>query len=123
MSRPQFSLEEGFKVILYRPWGQTAHDTIHDTAHDAAHDSQFLLIDDLKERLVLILLGDMSRDEIMFKLDLRHRQHFQKNYVEPSIKEKLIEMTLPDKPTSKNQKYRLTKKGLSLRRKLKNKSK
>ena len=74
----------------------------------------------MKERLVLIVVGEMSRDEIMFKLDLRHRQHFQKNYIEPSIKEKLIEMTLPDKPTSKNQKYRLTRKGLALQKKLKN---
>jgi predicted HTH transcriptional regulator len=132
LSRPKFNLEEGFKVILYRPLSKnslstihdtihdTAHDTIHDTAHDTAHESPFFLIEDLKERLVLIVVGEMSRDEIMFKLDLRHRQHFQKNYIEPSIKEKLIEMTLPDKPTSKNQKYRLTRKGLALQKKLKN---
>jgi ATP-dependent DNA helicase RecG len=119
LSRPQFNLEEGFKVIPFRPLSQTAPDNIPDTIHDTAHDSQFFLIEDLKERLVLIVVGDMSRDEIMFKPDLRHRQHFQKNYIEPSMKEKLIEMTLPDKPTSKNQKYRLTKKGITLQKKLK----
>ena len=124
LSRPQFNIQEGFKVILYRPWSQTMHDTIHDTihdtAHDTAHESLFLPLDDLKERLVLIIVGEMNRDEIMLKLDLRHRQHFQKNYIEPAMKVKLIEMTFPDKPTSKNQKYRLTKKGLSLQKKLKN---
>ena len=127
LSRPKFNLEEGFKVILYRPLSDnsysTAHDTAHDTTHDTAHERPFLPFEDLKERLVLIVVGEMNRDEIMFKLDLRHRQHFQKNYIEPSIKEKLIEMTLPDKPTSKNQKYRLTTKGLSLQNKLKNESK
>jgi ATP-dependent DNA helicase RecG len=71
----------------------------------------------------MIVVGEMNREEIMFKLDLRHRQHFQKNYIEPSIQEKLIEMTLPDKLTSKNQKYRLTKKGIPLQNKLKNGSK
>jgi len=101
----------------------TAHDTIHDTAHDTAHDSKFSSLEDLNERLVVIMVGEMNRDEIMSKLDLRHRQHFQKNYIEPALEEKLIEMTLPDKPTSKNQKYRLTKKGLSLQKKLKNETK
>ena len=38
-------------------------------------------------------------------LGLSDRVNFKKNYLDPMLDQKLIEMTLPDKPTSKNQKY------------------
>lgn len=60
-----------------------------------------------------------SRDELQERLGLRDRKSFRKNYIEPAIKDGYIEMTLPDKPTSKNQRYRLTKKGISLKKQLK----
>ncbi|MEL6306140.1 MAG: Fic family protein, partial [Bacteroidota bacterium] len=37
---------------------------------------------------------------------LRHRETFRDNYLLPSIQEGLVEMTIPDKPKSPNQKYR-----------------
>ena len=116
LSRPQFNLEEGFKVILYRPWSQTAHDTIHDTIHDSSH----FALANLTHRLVWKIQGEMSRDELMVTLELKNRDNFQKSYIKPAIEDGLIENTLPDKKTSKNQKYRLTKKGLSLQKRLKN---
>jgi predicted transcriptional regulator len=42
---------------------------------------------------------------------LKDRVTFSKNYLEPALKESLIEMTQPDSPRSPTQKYRLTKKG------------
>jgi len=51
----------------------------------------------------------------------RSRQkYFIKNYLRPAIKRGYIEMTIPDKPNSRNQKYRLTKKGMALREKVMN---
>ena len=38
-------------------------------------------------------------------IGLSDRVNFKKNYLDPMFDQKLIEMTLPDKPTSKNQKY------------------
>jgi predicted transcriptional regulator len=61
----------------------------------------------------------MSRDELMDALELKNRDNFQKTYIKPAVEDGLIELTLPDKKTSKNQKYRLTKKGKSLQKKLK----
>jgi predicted transcriptional regulator len=61
----------------------------------------------------------MSRDELMDALELKNRDNFQKTYIKPAAEDGLIELTLPDKKTSKNQKYRLTKKGKSLQKKLK----
>ena len=47
----------------------------------------------------------MSANEIMEKLQLKSKETFRKNYINPAIKEGLINLTIPDKPTSKNQRY------------------
>ncbi len=52
-----------------------------------------------------------SAVEIMESLNLKHRSTFRNNYLNPALKLGLIEMTIPDKPTSQLQRYRLTKKG------------
>jgi predicted transcriptional regulator len=55
--------------------------------------------------------GEMKRWEIQAALGLKHEDHFRKAYLVPALKAGLIEMTIPDKPRSSNQKYRLTDKG------------
>ena len=55
--------------------------------------------------------GDMSRQDLQRLLNLKDGEHFRKAYILPAIKENLIEMTLPDKPHSSKQRYRLTQKG------------
>ena len=59
------------------------------------------------ERL-LSALGDdtLSAAELMERLSLSHRPTFRKNYLNPALEQSLIERTIPDKPNSKNQKYR-----------------
>ncbi len=42
---------------------------------------------------------------------LKDRVHFLKAYLEPLLEAELIERTIPDKPRSSKQKYRLTPKG------------
>lgn len=44
-------------------------------------------------------------------LELRDREHFRLEYLQPALNAGLIEMTIPDKPTSGLQKYRLTDSG------------
>ena len=53
----------------------------------------------------------VSANELMKKLNLTHRPSFRSSYLHPAIKLGFIEMTLPEKPNSRNQKYRLTSKG------------
>lgn len=59
------------------------------------------------ERL-LSALGDetLSAIELMKRLGLSHRPTFRKNYLNPALEQKLIERTIPDKPNSRNQKYK-----------------
>ena len=42
---------------------------------------------------------------------LANREHFRKAYIEPLVKAGWLERTIPNKPQSRNQKYRLTDKG------------
>jgi len=48
-----------------------------------------------------------SLTELMALLDLSHRATFQKNYLTPALEAGVIERTLPDKPSSPKQKYKL----------------
>ena len=47
----------------------------------------------------------LSAFEMMERLGLSHRPMFRKNYLSPALEQNLIEMTIPDKPNSRNQKY------------------
>ena len=59
-------------------------------------------------RLIAALQGEMSRAELMAALGLADRKHFAKTYLHPGLDAGLIEMTLPQSPRSKRQRYRLT---------------
>ena len=56
----------------------------------------------------------MSRLEMQRNLHLKGRANFESRYLKPSVEEDLVEMTIPDKPNSRMQKYRLTEKGRKL---------
>lgn len=45
---------------------------------------------------------------LMLKMGLSNRTKFKEKYINPLISEGLLEMTIPDKPNSSLQKYRLT---------------
>ncbi|MDQ9038765.1 ATP-binding protein [Acinetobacter seifertii] len=70
------------------------------------------------KNLVKVIEGEMSRAEIQHALDLKDPEYFRKSYMLPALEAELIQMTLPDKPRSKNQQYFLTKKGLEVKRNL-----
>ncbi|MDD7281330.1 MAG: Fic family protein [Erysipelotrichaceae bacterium] len=46
-----------------------------------------------------------STQMLMKKMGLKSREGFRRNYLRPAIELKLIKMTIPDKPNSKNQRY------------------
>lgn len=52
--------------------------------------------------------GEMIRQAIQDVLGLSDREHFRKVYLAPALEQGLVEMTLPDKPNSRSQRYRLT---------------
>ena len=70
------------------------------------------------QRLLLVLNGEMPRQQIQQALGLKHEDHFRKAYLVPALAAHVIEMTLPDTPRSSKQRYRLTGQGLQRRREI-----
>lgn len=64
--------------------------------------------DKIRINRLLSTLGDetLSLAELMKRLSLTHKPTFRKNYLNPALNKHLIERTIPDKPNSKNQKYK-----------------
>ncbi len=92
------------------------HDISHDISHDVGHDVR-LITKNIK-MLITQMKGEISRPNLQLVLNIKHRSQFRESYLEPALELKIIEMTIPDKPKSKNQKYKLTKKGLELKKQL-----
>ena len=59
----------------------------------------------------------MTRKELMSALKLSDRVNFVNNYLNPAIEQGFIEMTIPDNPQNRNQRYKLTQKGKGLKEK------
>jgi Fic family protein len=61
--------------------------------------------------LLAAIQGEMSREALQSALGLLDRKSFRERYLSPALADGLIEMTIPDKPNSRLQQYRLTDKG------------
>ena len=68
------------------------------------------------KRLLNVITGDHSRAELQKMLRLKNVEHFRKAYLLPAINAGLVEMTRPEKPKSRLQKYRLTARGLRVQK-------
>ncbi|MCB9748294.1 MAG: putative DNA binding domain-containing protein [Candidatus Omnitrophica bacterium] len=64
--------------------------------------------------LLEVINGEHDRDELMNKVGLKDRKNFREIYLNTAITMGLVEMTIPGKPTSSKQKYRLTEKGQAI---------
>lgn len=90
---------------------------IHVLDHASEHASDHATVQ--VEKLVSVLTGEMGRSELQELLSIKNRDYFRIDYLHPAIHNGYIELTIPDKPNSQNQKYRLTAKGLVLQNTLK----
>ena len=101
LREPEFAVADGFVTTIWRKPGEVTGEVTGEV-----------------ERVVLVLEGEMRRAEIQEALGLRHEDYFREAYLTPALQADCVAMTLPDKPRSSRQKYRLTPKGLALRAKL-----
>ena len=62
--------------------------------------------------------GPQSITELMEWVKRTNRTKFREEILNPLIETLLVEMTIPDKPRSSKQKYRLTEKGRALQAQL-----
>ncbi|WP_162340156.1 Fic family protein [Cyclobacterium salsum] len=98
--RMVFPCRSGMRVPVEKPPQDTPQDTPQVTPQ--------------VEGLLSVMDKDLSRVEIQEKLGLSDKKNFKENYLSPALEEELIEMTIPEKPSSRHQKYRLTQKGKAL---------
>ena len=75
-----------------------------DQESDHVTDQVARLLAELRDR-------PKTASEIMATLGLSHRPTFRNNYIRPALDAGLIEMTRPEAPTARNQKYRLKTRG------------
>ena len=66
-------------------------------------------------RLLSVLAGEMSRREILHALGLSDRKSLRERYLLPALQCGYVEMTRPDAPNARNQRYRLTALGRQVR--------
>jgi predicted HTH transcriptional regulator len=106
---PEFRLDMGcFILTLWRPDKSNKTEAIN---HRASYRQVTGQVTGQVQRLLAVCEGVLSRQELQERLGLRHRDSFQHNYLQPALEAGLIEMTIPDKPRSSKQQYRLTEKG------------
>ena len=104
---PAFEVNSDWLTVTFPRSVETVapHVPPHETPHVTPHVG----------RLIAILRGEMSRGELMDALGLADRRHFTRTYLQPSLVVGLVEMTLPDSPRSRTQRYRLTVLGRQVR--------
>ena len=110
LKEPEFYQEDIFKTVIWRTTGQVTRQ-VTGQADEA--------LTEYIKRVVRVLSGEQKRAEIQEVLELKHRETFVENYLNPSLDGGYIEMTYPDSPNHPQQRYRLTSKGIELREKLK----
>lgn len=87
---------------------EMTRDAVKELGSEQATESKADISESVLKLLNAIGQETLSASEIMSKLGLSHKPSFRKNYLVPAINQSLIEMTIPDKPNSRNQKYRLS---------------
>jgi len=125
---PSFRQDGGqFVQTLQRPGTVTAQVTAEDTAQvgkgqptlwtfalsGIAHafpEATAQVTAQVAAQVAMFCMEPRSARETMEHLKLRHWKTFQANYLGPLLHDKLLERTIPDKPTSRLQQYRLTPK-------------
>ncbi|MBE3038268.1 MAG: hypothetical protein IMZ62_05605, partial [Chloroflexi bacterium] len=58
--------------------------------------------------------GEKTREELQIAAEIKDREHFRKEYLEALLSAELLERTIPDKPRSPKQGYRITAGGRSV---------
>lgn len=124
LREPQFAIRDGFVQTLWRPAPQAAPEvTPQDKplATEALSSLAAVLgiptpqatpqVAQQVAKALATATEAVSRGILQDAMAMKDREHFRKTYLEPLIAAGWMERTKPDKPTSPNQKYRLTEKG------------
>jgi len=84
----------------------TPQDAPQDSPHDAPQDSPHgAPQDDIKEKILSFCAFPRRKADIATHCGYIDERHFSIQHLKPLLEAGLLLMTIPEKPTSKNQKY------------------
>jgi len=106
LAEPEFSLTDGFVTTVRRKVHRATDEVAPEVAGEVAGEVA---------RLLQAFRGEHTRQELQLELSLRGEENFRILYLVPALQAGLIEMTRPDRPQSRLQKYRLTPLGRAIR--------
>lgn len=95
------------------------HDGVYDGVHDGVHDGH---LNQTERNILACLETAKSTPQLLSELGYSRRTRNYETAMRRLLTLKLVEMTIPDKPRSKKQQYRLTQKGKQMIRGLRPKA-
>jgi ATP-dependent DNA helicase RecG len=105
---PSFIEDDMFTTVV--PLAPVAGEVTKEGTGEVAGEVKGEVAGEVME-LLRVTKTAMSRHELQRVLKLKGQANFRDRYLLPALRARLIEMTVPDKPNSRLQKYRLTEKG------------
>jgi ATP-dependent DNA helicase RecG len=91
--------------VIHRLTGEVAGEVTREVTGEVAGEVRHLLT---------VISGEMSRRRLQAAMKLKSEENFRQRYLAPALDAGFIELTIPGKPKSRNQEYRLTEKGRHL---------
>ena len=110
LPEPEFAIRDGFVQTIRRPTAQATPEVAGEVTGEVAGQVAGQVAEEVR-RVILVLHGEMTRQKIQDALSLKGRANFEDRYLKPSLETGMLELTIPGKPKSRLQKYRLTTKG------------
>ena len=112
LPKPEFGQQAGSVFVRFRPLARRAAVPVTgEVGPQSATQSATQSSDPVVRLLCLLQQREKSSGEMRNALGVKHRPTFRKNYLHPAQQRGFIEPTIPDKPQSRLQQYRLTDKG------------
>lgn len=104
---------------MYNPVRDIVEDERTDNQQNRAinKDAFEKIVQDVSKMLVAIYNSkqdSLGIGDLLENADESSKRKYRRNALSSALKAGLIERTIPDKPASRNQRYRLTKKGCQL---------
>ena len=109
LPKPQYQQDEDFRVVIYRPESQ---EITSGTQSGTQSGTRLGTMSNLSLDILDLCRSPKTINEIMALFGYSDRTKYRHAYMAPLFDVGVLEMTIPDKPTSSQHKYRITGKGI-----------
>ena len=109
---PRWEERGGDVVVTFLPAMALPSSAVQTTPHETPHETPQVAPE--VARLLRACEKPVSRADLQRILGLKDREHLRKAYLAPALAVGHIERTLPEKPQSRLQQYRLTMLGRTI---------